>query len=180
MNKLRKLITVFFRATALIVLVSGAIPTAVQGRGNAIEISPLYVNNVEANSIQARDVPNIATEPFQIQLAVDLTEGVATANKTFTAIPAGKRFVIEYVSMRGYVQTEQKLQVWLKKGSYDYALVAHSQVSYPNGKEYFAASETVKIYFNAGESLTAFASRWNNTGNSQLIFTLSGYLVDIQ
>jgi len=63
----------------------------------------------------------------------------------------------------------------------DMAVVLHPQANFPafGGADQFVASEEMKLYFDAGTTPGAFANRNSTTGSGNLIFAISGYLVDM-
>ncbi len=174
MDKLRNFTIACFCAIAVFNVDASAVSMFDRDRNQSAETSPVVI---------PAPTPVIlfgTSEPYRTQVQVDIPDFYSTKSKEFQAIPAGKRFVVEHVSVRGYVQAGQKPMVWLKLGSFEYALVAHHQVSFSNGKDYFAASQPMKLHVDSSDSLYAFASRWSNSGISEFTFTLSGYLIDGQ
>jgi hypothetical protein len=202
MNRYKNLIITFFGTLSLFVLVSAAIPTISQGQGGGnskdvnvvntptveaiqsgdwnVQITgtpTVNLNNSTANPVWVRDV-NEARQPHTSQILINFSEGAPTASGAFPAVPAGKRLVVEHVSVYGGVPTAQKVFALITRpNNVNHAVVLHPQAAFFNF-DYFTASESVKLYFDAGMSPGAFANRNNTTGTSNLIFTISGYFID--
>ena len=172
MLRLRNLLIGFYFVTALLLFDTPA-------HANTFGSHYLFSQSQPIQSPTPLPISFGVSEPYRSQVLVEVPEFYSTKSKQFTDIPAGKRLVIEHVSARGYVQTGQKAMIWIKISGHEYALVMHHQVSYANGKEYFSASQPMKLYVADSEGLYAFVSRTNATGLSEFSVTISGYLIDV-
>ncbi|MGB7068150.1 MAG: hypothetical protein WBD22_01530 [Pyrinomonadaceae bacterium] len=206
MNKTKNLIIVFFGIIALIGLAGAIIPTTTQGQGG---VSAKDVNVVNTPTVQAqqsgswtvdldgtptvnvgsstadpvwvRDV-NDARQPYLSQTFADFAAGSPTASGNFSTVPPGKRLVVEHVSVYGGIPAGQKLFALItRENNTNHAVVLHPQANFPafGGSDQFVASEEMKLYFDAGATPGAFANRNSTTGGGNLIFAISGYLVDV-
>src|SRR5437870_13576858 len=74
--------------------------------------SPTNVNvvNTTASPVPVRDVDNPARQPFQAQAVGGFADGASTTGDiTIGPVPAGKRLVIEHVSVFGAMLSGQKM-----------------------------------------------------------------------
>ncbi len=206
MDKIKNSIIIFFGITALVGLIGAVVPTTTQGQGGGsskdvnVVNSPtvqaqqsgawnvgiagtptVNIGSTTANPVWVRDV-NDARQPYLSQTFADFTAGEATASGTFSVVPTGKRLVVEHVSVYGGIPTGQKLFALItRENNTNHAVVLHPQANFPafGGADQFVASEEMKLYFDAGTTPGAFANRNSTTGSGNLIFTISGYLVDV-
>jgi hypothetical protein len=162
--------------------------TTVAGTVAATQSGPwsVDVSNTAASPVPFRDVDNPARQPFQAQVMGGFADGASTTGDiTLTTVPAGKRLVIEYVSIFGAMITDQKMidaSVKLHSGfsdEYDfhsYQNAAHTSVA---GLDYFVSSGPVRFYSGPGP-VYCFAERNSIAGANpnSVTFTISGYFVD--
>jgi hypothetical protein len=135
--------------------------------------------------VPVRDVDNPARHPFQFYGTLSKTGGNFQTDNQI-AVPAGKRLVIETVTVQAFVPAGQKLlaQINLVGGG---TFAQHNLMLTPQGGfnfdllDYFAATESMRLYADQGSavpfSLTRSSSDANFWGGS---YTVSGYLVDVQ
>ena len=141
------------------------------------------VNNTTASPVPFRDVDNPATQAFEAEAVGGFADGASTTGDiTIATVPAGKRLVIEHVSVLGKMNTGQRLvRVNFRKAS---GLKTETEVKEvgtdANGStDYFVVSEALRTYANPG-LLQCFAERDSFAGNNpnSVTFTISGYFVD--
>lgn len=98
-------------------------------------------------------------------------------------VPPGKRLIIEHVSMEADVQAGQVLLI-VEAGSSlgsskALTLVAVYQGRSQDGvRDWFSASQSVKMRLDAGEIVKCFAMRDSWDGNAGIRINLFGYLID--
>ena len=206
MNRVKNLLVVFLGIAALVAAVGIIIPRSTQGQAgiNSKDVNVVNTPTVQAQQsgswtvglagtptvsvgstaddpVWVRDVDD-ARQPYLSQTFADFTAGAPTASGNFAAVPAGKRLVVEHVSVYGGIPSGQKLFALItRENNTNHAVVLHPQANFPafGGTDYFSASEDMKLYFEAGSVPGAFANRNFTTGSGNLIFAISGYLVDM-
>jgi len=125
---------------------------------------------------------NPAFQPFQATASGAIGN---SALVTLTTVPANKRLVIEYVSLSASVPTGQKVTgtvtTALQSGFATFAVTVAPQGS-DGFKDYYAASQLVRIYADPGSDVSAECVRVPplGTGTGTCSFAISGYFVDIQ
>jgi len=137
-----------------------------------------------------RDVDNPARQPV-IRLAddVNVLVGETQASKQMYTVPAGKRLVIEFVSVRTFVGPPgQKLfvAVGVSDGqtTYDINLAPTLVGTFTVGTggttgDRSAISQQTRLYANAGDTVRAFVQKNDDVGAGQATITVMGYLVDV-
>jgi hypothetical protein len=133
-----------------------------------------------------RDVDNPALQPFRTGVFVAIPVGSANETVDAFVVPAGKRLVIETVSIWGYgPDTDEFTGVWLNVAS---ATPAAFVLLDPNSTErrvlqggVFVSAYTrqVRLYFAAGETIQVQVYTKGSTGFRQLNMYIHGYLVTL-
>jgi hypothetical protein len=155
---------------------------------------PTGTNTVNVSSstnapLLVRDVDNPARQPA-VRLAddVNVLVGETQAFKQMYTVPAGKRLVIEFVSVRTFVLPPgQKLfvEVGVSDGqtTYDINLAPTLVGTFTVGNgvqgDHSAISQQTRLYANAGDTVRAFVQKNDDVGAGQATITVMGYLVDV-
>lgn len=168
-------------------------------RTNPVPVSvinfPTGTNTVIVSSstnapLLVRDVDNPAQQPV-VRLAddVNVLVGETQAFTQMYTVPAGKRLVIEFVSVRTFVLPPgQKLFVSVQvsdgQTTYDINLAPTLVGTFTVGTggtrgDRSAISQQTRLYANAGETVRAFAQKNDDVGAGQATITVMGYLVDV-
>jgi hypothetical protein len=159
--------------------------TSVAGNVSVVNQPTVKIGNNAATPVLVRDLDNPARHPFQFYATFSKTGGNFLTDNQI-AVPAGKRLVIETVTVQAYVPAGQKLlaQINMVGGG---TFAQHNILLTPQGGfdfnllDYFAATESVRLYADQGSavpfSLTRSSSDANLWGGS---YTVSGYLIDVQ
>ena len=142
-----------------------------------------------ANPLPVRDADNPARQPFQAHGSNTFVDGGRVISAvTITTVPAGKRLIIEHVSVFGVMLAGQKmietaittrLQNSNSGQPLPHDLTINAQGS--NGfRDYFVASQDMRWYADAGTDVVGFAERDNTAGGGgDVQFAISGYFVDV-
>src|SRR5262249_55188517 len=111
--------------------------------------TPVRVVNTSTSPALGRDVDR--REPYQ---ATGFTSSSAFSAAVFLpAVPAGKRLVIEYVSVRAFVPIGQQVDGQLSTSSLIVPLEVPFQSSNSSpGQDAYIGSQKVLIFVNAGET----------------------------
>ena len=140
-------------------------------------------------SALTRDVDNGAFQPVKLIAPISLngaTEATRAADLTsgnLFSVPTGKRFVVEYVAARAVLPAGSRA---IDFGLIDGDSSAH-EVAVPfvaggstlNGDPSFTGSQLARMYYDAGQSVTAYCFRSDTVGSPYCIVTIVGYLVTL-
>jgi hypothetical protein len=130
---------------------------------------------------------NNAQHPFMEEATITMASGVESGTTFTSNVPAGKRAVIESVSVFAQIPTGE--QIFQSDWSVFSINFANNQValarpifptfntSIPNF-DFYSATETVRAYAEANTPLVATAQRIQTTGQATFNFIFVGYLVD--
>lgn len=142
------------------------------------------VANTAANPALIRNVDEGSRQPFHRQFSVALPAGEAGGEVTFT-VPAGKRLVIEYASMRGSLLPGQTVFVNIVTtvAAQDafHTVVVADQGLY-GAIHLVGAAQTTRIYADPGTVVRVQFVRDPSAGapgHAAFSMTLSGYRVDV-
>jgi hypothetical protein len=154
----------------------------------------VQVTNTSANPVQAQAVDAMSLHPVVLQTSTQFAQGqsLAIANLGNVsgdfAVPPGKRFIVDSVSVLASVPAGQALVY----GALDTAQLVDNgshlsfgdfyfnvpPTSSSNGAQWFAVTQKVFAYSDAGSRVAMFVERNANVGSGTLFFTVSGYLLD--
>lgn len=141
------------------------------------------VANTADEPVPTRDVDNPAREPFQRFLVEQLNDGEFSAgDRVSFSVPAGKRLVIEYVSLLSVVPTGQKLRVKIDAfagGHGSHQLTLSGEGSFQGGRDDYKASHLTRIYADPGTDVFIRVARNSTSGIAGINASVSGYLVDV-
>ena len=156
-----------------------------------VRLSPaanvVTVGNSSVAPVPMRDVDRQIREPFSITFENFINDGQQfTPAGTYT-VPAGKRLVLEYVSLEGYLPLNQRMLFGMSvgvnnQGTIHFLSSTHQGTFLDGATQYeeFVASQPVAIFVNAGVDIEPFVRRSAATGHGHYEGTLFGYLVDVQ
>lgn len=138
------------------------------------------VGNSEGNPVLVRDVDRAGggQQPFSMFHGFFVEDGVSVKNESFGAVPAGKRFVIEFMSVEVHIPAGQAPIAELIRHP-DFLNVFVPLVQQPNTSEYYVGTLVTRHYVEAGQEITLFAGRRGSpAGLGTVNARLFGYLVD--
>lgn len=155
---------------------SNAVPVSVQGE------APVTVQNQVATS----NVNEPSRQPYDSAKTVVIPDLQNSVSADFD-VPAGKRLVIESVTVSAYLPTGQKLvYAGFSTKTADSPTVGHSLNIVAHGNDaqdhdVFNASQLTRGYSEAGTgSVRVTVQRDSNLSNSNFVLTsVTGYLVDL-
>jgi hypothetical protein len=162
-------------------------PAVTFASGATVGINPAS-NVVRLGNTAASPLPvvniNDAAQPFQAGVGVTQT-GTNVSLVTIATVPAGKRLVIEFVSMLGQVPPGEHVELLELNtiadpfGGATHELLVNEQPAAVSGDALFRASQQVRLYANAGSQVKALFRRSSSAGDATYTATISGYLVDV-
>src|SRR5262249_32087797 len=166
--------------------VAGTIQAEQSGNWNVgIAGTPTFeIGNNTSSPVPVIDVENPAHHPFQFFATFSNTGGNFISSNQI-AVPAHKRLVIETVTVQAVVPTGQKVlaQINMMGGG---VFAQHNIMLTPQGSfnfnllDYFAATESVRLYADQGSAVPFNVTRSSNDAQfwgGQ--YTVSGYFVDV-
>ncbi|PYL50331.1 MAG: hypothetical protein DMF33_13090 [Verrucomicrobia bacterium] len=151
---------------------------------NVVNTPNVNVVNTPASPVPVRDVDNPAKQPFQAEAMGGFADGASTTGDIpITTVPAGKRLVIEHVSVFGTMLPGQKMvrAVMHRFSVFGHSLVISAQGSNADGSsDYFVASELIRFYDNDGLPVAWEAERDSSAGANLagIDINCDGYFVD--
>lgn len=165
------------------------VPTAAQGTTTiAGTVSLAAGSSVSVANTMASAVPivnsNDARQPFQ-KTAVGTQNGTNASTLTIATVPAGKRLVIEFISVSGQVPPGQHVEFFHLDtvagpfGAASHDLLVNAQPDAVIGDALFRASQQVRVYADTGTQVSVMVRRNSNAGSASYGATISGYLVDL-
>ena len=151
---------------------------------NVVNTPDVNVVNTTASPVPVRDVDNPARQPFHAEAVGGFADGASTTGGLLIpTVPAGKRLVIEHVSVFGAMLPGQKMvrtRVMYRFSVFGHSLVISAQGSNADGSsDYFVASEPVRFY--AGDGLVSWEAERNSvagTNGDGIDLNCDGYFVD--
>lgn len=153
------------------------------GNSPTVGISPsantVQIGNTTNTPVLVRDVDsNAARQPFQATTNLVFTSGFNNQGAFIASVPAGKRLVIEYVSMVLLLPTGQKpSQAEIVTDNFPHFLIATQQGSF-GVFDTFSVSQQVRLYADSSVAFNVVRSA-NDGVDGSLTATISGYLINV-
>lgn len=136
------------------------------------------VNNPASNAVFVRSVDDRLRQIFQTQITVNLTPG-SFGDHLAIQIPAGKRLVIEHVSVAGIDNGEEHLRYEITTQA-NTVQATHRLVSYQQGiPNFYYASQEMRVYGDPSSLVIFGVNRPYGIGTASATMTVSGYFVDV-
>ena len=142
--------------------------------------TPLEIRTVEAPPCC------VPRQPFRKQVALSGRDGESSGLSDFV-VPTGKRLVIENVSVIGKVPHGEQLEVGF---TYHFATMRQffpltlQLTNEPVSpiirlRDNFVASQQMRVYVESGDAIGLFGTRFPVDGFFEVVFYISGFLVDL-
>ena len=152
---------------------------------NVVNTPNVNVANTTDSPVPVRDVDSPARHTIVETGAVTgFSNGSNFAGVTIFTVPAGKRVVIEHVSVFGQMLPGQKMvhASILVSFSTTYLRISAQGSNAGGSRDYFVASEQVSCRALPQTQVEVFVERDSTAGDnpSSVRFEISGYLVDYQ
>jgi hypothetical protein len=163
------------------------LPAAQAGStSKASDVNVVNTPNINVvNTPTVRDADNPTRQPFQTGTGLHMDQGVGETGFDFTTVPAGKRLIIDYVSVFGIMPTGEKLvsaEILLIQPDHVSYLQSFFRISAQGADyfgDYFVASDQVRLYADPGTTVRAHVRRDDASGAAQVSFLISGHFVDL-
>lgn len=160
--------------------ISGTPTVGIDAANNTVKIDT-------ASPVPVRDVDNPARQPFDGSISVLIRDGFdfGFVELDTSAVPAGKRLVIEHVSAFTSLPSGQKVvSILLRTLGHGEAWLGADFRATTHGFDRFITSQPVRLYADSGATVgrapvSALIVRDGDAGSGQLFVSISGYLVDV-
>jgi hypothetical protein len=130
-----------------------------------------------------RDVDNGALQPFRDRISISAAAGETSKTVNGPVIPAGKRLVIENVSVWATTPLDVEITgVWLEvAGVSTFAMMDPNSTERRDigGAAVSAYNRPVKLYYNPGETIQAQVFFKGTSGAKVVNIYLNGYYVNL-
>lgn len=172
------------------VTVNGSVTGSVTGTVGLTPGTSVMIDSTVGDPVRVRNV-NDAIQPAQASTSCLAT--TIGCLPTIYTVPAGKRLVIEYASMRVCILPGQSATLGITTTTGGQRVTHYLNGTPPaagpgtfaigcNGgspSSEVATGHQVKLYADAGTSVFLEADRSNTVGNAAFSMSISGYLVDV-
>jgi hypothetical protein len=184
MSKLKNSLITLVGLLALIGAVSIATPFKGYGQNSPETVET--TTNVQVVNPATAPVPTLdaPTQVLQRQITADFGSSSATIlDKPIYTVPAGKKLVIESVTVSGALHQDEKLvsaffTTTVNNFKVNYSIpVQHQKITF-SGQTEASALASVRLYATSGTTVTVSAIRSDISGSSSVTFGFSGYLVN--
>lgn len=185
MFRFKQSLITFVGLIALVSLIGLVSPLPGRGQGssnNAPPPSDVNVVNPATSPVLVRDVDRPAAQPYQDTLDLAMQFGEINGTGALDPVPAGKRLVVEYATARATLSAGQMATVTLVVGMIRYELPVIPQGTFGTSiftRTLLAGSEPVRLYVNAGETLSVATERTEGDGGASVRVSISGHLVNV-
>jgi len=183
----------FIGLIALVSLIGMVTPLSGQGQGNSNNAPPpsdvnvvntpsVNVANPATNPVLVRDVDRPTEQPYQDTVEITMSFDDTGGTGALDPVPAGKRLVVEYATARATLSAGQMATVTLVVGMIRYELPVIPQGTFGTSifaRTLLAGSEPVRLYVNAGETLSVATERTEGDGGASVRVSISGHLVTV-
>jgi hypothetical protein len=141
-------------------------------------------------SHRAKGQDSTTKTPVQFMLSCIIPTQQLICNNQVT-VPAGKQLIIEFVSARVSISSDQSPQLRVLTPSFNLAvpggtinlghyIALNLSPRIPNSADSYYASQIVRLYSMQGGTITIEGRRFNTaTGTANFDVTFSGYLIDL-
>jgi hypothetical protein len=160
-------------------------PSAQTSNVNVVNTPSVNVVNTPAAPVFVRDVDNPAKQPFETTGLLAFSDGQYDIELTVTTVPAGKRLIIEYVSLYATLFTGQSLVFATLHSTGNNGNAYHRlPITGPTndgGYDEFMVSQAIRMYADPGTPVTLRVRRSTSSGYSlDGDYAISGYFIDVQ
>jgi hypothetical protein len=162
-------------------------PMASYGQSKVEE--PKNVNVINTPNVTVSNTPKVLNaNDSNIFQETRLKNGTNDPQEVFSyAVPAGKRLVIEFVSVNATIGEGEKMHAFIRGGGFTDAIhpiIMNFQVTVAS-RDLFAGAQLMRMYAEPGTTVEILVSRRDAAdtgavgGNAFIETSISGYLVDV-
>ena len=168
-----------------------AVLLSTTGSHAMLPVSDVLVVNSPAQAVPVsaqgttlvRDADNPARQAVNVHLEKNLPVGQSqtACPTTLFTVPAGKEFVVEYVSIWGVSAVLESPSVSISRPGVqtEYLFFLERKGTSLIGAPLYGASEQTRLYFSPGDAVNYCVTRDKNTDDLGYRIRLSGYLVNV-
>jgi hypothetical protein len=139
--------------------------------------TPVEIVNVPTAPVPVRDVDVPARVNYQTSAVITIDQPDFATVATFT-VPAGKIFVVEFVSVLAQVPNGQRLQLTFFTGPVQH-FFAPPFAGTDSAVDKLVLSQPTRMYHDTNVPLQLNATRFaDNSGQAFAAVSVSGYLID--
>ncbi len=168
--------------TLLAAVLLGATVFREQLASAADKVQSVFVTNDASHSIPVTSADDPGRQAFAF-FKSDSWDALDSHDVSFT-VPAGKRLVIEAVSISGLLDTHgQKMltaavQAHVNGQLEDYFMTPTFTGTSTSGRDVYVASQQTTVYADGGTDVLLFASKDSTTGGGILDVSVQGHLIN--
>lgn len=173
-----------------VVSIEGAVGLEGTADVSVVNVPFVEIANTASNPIPVQGLSQEERDVFQVRVGGPIPDGTASAG-TPIDLPAGKQFVVEYISARFDAPVGEDYSAYVSVSTFypQSQAVGHwfpaefHGLHVANGmKNLHFISQPTRMYLNwnavGGNDIYLDADRWPTTGGFSYTVTLTGYLVD--
>jgi hypothetical protein len=145
----------------------------------------VHIDSTASTPLPVHDPATPVRTPIQLSFQITAADGVIRGDGVYN-VPKGKRLVIEYASVFGSSSAEDTLIYSVITGTtppqsqpFSYLLPVTQAFGVGNARN-FIAGQTMKIFSDPESTVDVRVDRTVSTGFVDAIFSISGYLEDVQ
>jgi hypothetical protein len=150
----------------------------------------VQITNTLANPVPVENILAEDREVFQVHVFGTMSDTVPTQSE-FVELPVGKRFVMEYISIRIDTLMDQDYRAFVEVLTFDPEFIEHffpaefqgPHVTSKGLRHLHFISQKATMYANwnstGGSDITLLIRRWPASGEADYVIAMSGFLVDI-
>jgi hypothetical protein len=134
--------------------------------------------------LSVRDIDEPALQPFQQEIGINLADGIGEGEAPSAAVPAGKRFVVDFISAQASLPAGQHPLILVKafvngaNNGVSHNLLTTLQSNF-GGNDQWVASQPTRLYADPNTNLQIFFFRDATAGQASLFLKVSGHFVNV-
>lgn len=142
------------------------------------EEAPRDVEVVSRSTDLAAIDPGTGFQPFQTSVNFNQAPLSNASLVDVATVPAGKRLVIEFVSVNAQIPAGQRMTGISLMAPRQFYLLVNEQPPSAGGDAIFRAVQQLRLYASSGSTVQIGVFRSGNSGTGQFQVALSGYFED--
>ncbi len=165
-------------ATAAALLIVQALLFTGPGQALAQNVASVIVANTAANPVPVRDVDN-GQQPVIVAGSFAIATGQNSASRLLLTVPAGKRLVVETVSISLDIPQGQFLEKLTLTGNHHAFELAPTRLGTNAGVDWYGGTFAFRTYVDPGAEVIVFGYRNVTSGTTVISAVMSGYYIDV-
>jgi hypothetical protein len=166
-------------ATAAALLIVQALLFTSPGQALAQNVASVLVANTAANPVPVRDVDN-GRQPVILSGSFSMVPGQDFGSRVLLTVPAGKRLVVETVSVSLNIPQGQFLHHLTLTGNHHAFELTPTRLGTDAAQDWYSGTFAFRAYVDPGAEVVVFGARnLNATGFTHISAVVSGYYIDV-